>query len=154
MSTLADEIKRSPGRPKQSLEAAPIKKGSNSWQPASVTDVVNKEEGFRYRWLNKSPENLSKKKVEKWEILSGLQSDKSSSASGDKGLSSVIEKHDVILARISEENALQRDDYFNKESQRRVAGLTAHVKKELGKEGAGSHGKITISSRKGEETIE
>lgn len=140
-----------PGRP-------PIKKGKSSWTPASVTEVTNKEPGYRYRWSSKTPDNLAKKEAEGWETVSGVTSDKaipSPERIGEgKKLTSVYEKHDVILQRIPEENAQARDAYFDNENKRRIAGLTAHIKKEIGKAGANMHGEITISSRRGEQVIE
>lgn len=146
-----EAVKRGPGRPKQDA----LKKGNSSWQPASMTDVTNKEPGYRYRWSRKDPDNLYKKDAEGWETISGLTSDKTAPVEGNrinegKALSSIHEKHDVILQRIPEEVAQKRDEYYNNESARRVAGLTAHIKKEMGKEGAEAHGDITISSRKGQ----
>lgn len=131
-----------------------LKKGNSSWKPASVTDVTNKEPGYRYRWVSKEPSNLQKKRDEHWETVSGLTSDKvapeeSNRINDGKDISSVYEKHDVLLMRIPEETAQGRDAYYNAESERRVAGLTSHIKKELGKDGADTHGDITISSRKG-----
>lgn len=136
----------------------PLKKGNSSWTPASITDVRGKEPGFRYRWVNKDPDNLAKKEAEGWESLNGLQADGTTSESSNridegKSLTSVREKRDVILQRIPEETALKRDAYYNSENERRISGLTAHIKKEAGKEGAGVHGEITISSRRGEQTI-
>lgn len=145
-----------PGRPKQE-----VKKGRSSWAPASVTDVTDKEEGFRYRWSRKDPENIAKKEREGWETVSGLSSDSVKAADDGrvqtgKKLTSTYEKHDVILQRIPEETALERDAYYNRESQRRVEGLTAHVKKEMQDKGGNApvHGDITISSRKGTQVIE
>lgn len=141
------------------LGRPPLKKGKTSWKPASVTDVVNKEDGYRYRWSNKSPDNLHKKSLEGWETVSAINGGNISV--GDriqdgKNLSSTFEKHDVILQRIPEETAKQRDDYFDNETQRRTAGLTAHLKKEIRDKGdnAPVHGNITISSRKGTQVIE
>lgn len=136
----------------------PLKRGNSSWKPASVTDVVNKEPGNRYRWVNKDPDNLAKKEAEGWETINGLQADKASPVGSNrieegKPLTSVYEKRDVVLMRLPEETALQRDAYYNAENERRVTGLTAHIKKEAGKEGTGVHGEITISSRRGEQTI-
>ena len=145
------------GRPKK--DAAPLKKGRSSWKPASVTEVINKEDGYRYRWANKNPDNLAKKEAEGWETVSKITSDKSLNVPSGKindgaNLSSIQEKHDVILQRLPEELALERDDYYQSETNRRTAGLTAHVKKEIGKEGAASHGEITISSRTGTQVID
>ncbi len=136
----------------------PLKRGNSSWKPASITDVVGKEPGYRYRWANKDPDNLAKKEAEGWETVSGLKADNTTPTDSNridegKNLTSVYEKRDVVLQRIPEEKALQRDAYYNSENERRVTGLTAHIKKEAGKEGTGVHGEITISSRRGEQTI-
>lgn len=150
-----EDVKRGPGRPRQE---EPLKKGNSSWKPASATDVVNKEAGYRYRWARKDQDNIAKKKAEGWETVSGLTSDKATPEitnriNDGKSVSSVYEKHDVILQRIPEEIAQGRDAYFNAETERRTAGLTAHIKKDLAKDGAPSHGEITISSRKGTQTL-
>lgn len=142
------------------LGRPPMKKGIPSWKPASVTDVANKEEGYRYRWSNKNPDNLAKKAIEGWETVSGLTGDKSKPSEeriqDGKNLASTYEKHDVILQRMPEELALGRDEYFNNETLRRTAGLTAHLKKEMKDKGGNApvHGDITISSRQGTQVIE
>lgn len=138
----------------------PLKKGKPSWKPASVTDVVDKEDGYRYRWSNKDGDNLAKKEAEGWETVSRLTSDKAKPSEerfqDGKNLSSTYEKHDVVLQRIPEELASERDAYFQNETQRRTAGLTAHLKKEIKEKGANApvHGNITISSRSGTQVIE
>lgn len=146
-----EEVKRGPGRPKQESS---FKKGNSSWKPASLNEFYNKEDGYRYRMSRKDPNNLAKKAQEGWENVSGIHG--SETKHQDTGridhgtaLTSVQEGPDWILQRIPEELAQGRDDYYNNESQRRIAGLTAHIKKELGKDGAEAHGDITISSRKG-----
>lgn len=149
------EVKRGPGRPKQ--ESA-VKKGSSSWKPASLNVFTEKDPAFRYRMMRNDPENLSKKDQEGWQIVSGVQSSQTKHEEPNrieqgKPLTSVTEGRDWILGRIPEDVAQERDAFFNAESARRVSGLTAHIKKELTKEGAGSHGEITISSRQGTQTI-
>lgn len=131
---------------------AGVKKGKSSWKPASLNEFVNKEDGYRYRMSRNDPANLSKKAQEGWENVSGIQSpqtahDDPSRIEHGKPLTSVTEGHDWILQRIPEEVGQSRDEYIANETQRRTAGLTAHIKKELGKEGAETHGDITISSR-------
>lgn len=145
-----EDTKRGPGRPKQETI---LKKGNSSWKPASLNDFTNKEEGFRYRMSRKDPNNLAKKAQEGWENVSAvtspnIQHEETNRLDLGKAISSVQEGHDWILQRLPEELAQGRDDYYNNESDRRVMGLTAHVKKDLGKEGAASHGEITISSRR------
>ncbi len=153
-----EEQTRKPGRPK----SLSVKKGRPSWKPASVTDVTDKDPGFRYRWVNKNPDNLAKKQAEGWEIKGGITADKAQAVSDHKmdsgnNLTSVYEKRDVVLARIPEEIALERDAYMEQKTQKRTLGLTAHLKKGI-KEAAGNaplHGNITISSlRGGDQVIE
>lgn len=140
--------------PKQNM-----KKGRTSWSPASLNEFTGKEPGYRYRMSRKDPENLSKKEQEGWETVSAVQSaDTKHTPAGriDDGanLTSVQEGRDWVLQRIPEELAGKRDEYYNGEVERRTAGLTAHMKKEVGKSGAEVHGKITISSRSGEQVID
>lgn len=137
----------------------PPKKGRSSWKPASLNEFLNKEDGYRYRMSSKDPVNLAKKESEGWETVSGIHSANTEHVSAGrmndgKSLSSVQQGHDWVLQRIPEELALERDAYYNNETARRTAGLTAHIKKDLGKEGAKSHGNITISSNRGTQVIE
>lgn len=130
-----------------------MKKGTASWKPAAVTDIEGKEAGYRYRWANKDSDNLAKKHAEGWSMVDKT-TDKATPEAHNRlddgaSLSTVYEKKDVVLMRIPEELAQERDAYFNAETERRQAGLTAHLKQELGKDGASVHGDITISSRKG-----
>lgn len=136
-----------------------VKKGKSSWKPASAIEVVNKDPNYRYRWSAKTPDNLAKKDLEGWETVSDLQGDSVEHIDADriedgKKITSVYEKHDCILQRIPEEIAQERDAYINSETARRTKGLTAHLKKEIGKEGGVTHGDITISSRRGTEIID
>jgi len=149
---MSEDVKRGPGRPK-STETA-LKKGTPSWKPASVTEVTNKEDGYRYRWSNKLPDNLAKKAAEGWENVSAKVSE--NRIEHGQPLTSITEKHDVILQRIPEELAGGRDAYHDEKNKRRMAGLTSHLKKEMREKGgnAAVHGDITISSRRGTETFE
>jgi hypothetical protein len=137
----------------------PVKKGRPSWKPASVLDVIGKEDGYRYRWSNKAKDNLHKKEAEGWETLNGLQADGAKHVSSGRindgaKLTSIYEKHDCVLQRIPEEVAQARDEYYQQQNARQIAGLTSHIKKDLAKDGAVAHGDITISSRRGTQVIE
>ena len=146
------------GRPKsQKLE---LKKGKPSWKPASVTDVTNKEPGYRYRWANKLADNLAKKVAEGWETVSGITSDRAKAVDDGKidsgnRLTSGYEKHDVILQRIPEEIAQERDAYHNDKVRKQTLGLTSHFKNEIRDKGGNApvHGEITISSLRDNNTI-
>ncbi len=150
--SISQETKRGPGRP-------PVKKGRSSWKPASLNEFYNKEPGYVYRMVRKDPDNLAKKEAEGWEKVSSLQSGDLKRADpgridDGKPMTTVQEGKDWVLAKIPEELAVERREYFQKETDRRVAGLTAHLKKEAAKEGTDTHGNITISSRQGTQVIE
>ena len=135
-----------------------VKKGNSSWKPASAMEVINKEPGFRYRWSNKMPDNLAKKEVEGWETVSGVQSDQSvhldaGRMNDGKQMTSIRERHDVILQRIPEETAQGRDAYMNAKTEMRTNALTAHIKKAAKEDGTDTHGEITITSMRGEKII-
>lgn len=149
-----DEVKRGPDRPEQNV----LKKGKPSWKPASLNIFDNLEPGYRYRMMRKDPENLAKKYQEGWEAVSGTQSpDTKHQAPGTIGdhqpLTSVLEGKDWIMGRIPEEVGQARDEYIQTKTDRRTRGLTAHIKKDLAESGAPMHGEITISSRKGTQTL-
>lgn len=153
---MEQDVKRGPSRSSSKENA--LKKGNSSWKPASLNEFYDKEDGYRYRMARKDPTNLAKKAQEGWETVSGIQSPQTSQEDPSriehgKPLTSVTEGHDWILQRIPEDLAQGRDAYYNTETERRTAGLTAHIKKDLAKDGAEMHGEITISSRKGAQTV-
>lgn len=153
------QAKRSPGRPPKTSETVGVKKGSTTWMPANVSEVSNKEAGFRYRWARKDKDNLTKKSIEGWETVNAVTNPTTTAESGygrindGKPMTSAQERSDAVLLRIPEELAEKRDDYFNNESSRRVHGLTAHLKKELHGD-APVHGEIRIGSNRGTQVIE
>lgn len=153
-----ESVKRGPGRPSKSE----LKKGNPSWMPANVSEVTNKDPDYHYRWCRKDKDNLAKKKLEGWEVVSGVAGDQTQAENGQgrindgQKLTSVQERSDAILMRLPNELADSRSDYFRNETARRTQGLTAHLKEGLRKEGGGApvHGNITISSRQGTQVIE
>lgn len=156
------QAKRSPGRPPKNSDSVGVKKGTTSWTPANVSEVSNKEPGFRYRWARKDKDNISKKEREHWEIVNSINAPATQTESGygrindGKPLTSTQERSDSILMRMKEETAELRDDYYNNESSRRVQGLTAHLKKEMSTHGGNApvHGEIKVSTRQGTQIIE
>lgn len=128
-----------------------VKKGNSTWKPANVLDLYDKEPGYRYRIIEKSARNISKKQREGWEILTGLNASKTSMETGygrineGSSLTSVMEGHDYVIGRIPEDVAQERDDYINQRTNNSVKGLTRQAKKDLG-EGE-LHGSISLEQR-------
>lgn len=155
-------VKRGPGRPsavKTASSEIKLEKGRPSWKPAAVLDVTDKEDGYRYRWSSKNPENLARKGSEGWETVSGVNGEgaklvPSGRMNDGSNLTSIQEKHDCVLQRIPEEIAQERDAYFDQENARRISGLTSHIKKDIKNAGGEAHGEIIVSSREGIKTYE
>lgn len=128
-----------------------MKKGNSSWKPASVTDLVDKDPNYRYRLAYKDSDNIAKKKAEGWEIVDKktdqVSPEKHNRLNDGSSMDTAIVCRDTILMRMPEETALERDAYYDGVNKHRESALTAHVKNEVGKEGAATHGDITISSR-------
>lgn len=142
----------------ETRSAPPVKKGNASWKPANVVDVINKEEGFRYRLIRKDDTNIAKKKQEGWELLSGINAQGTDVQAGygrindGKKVSSVLEGHDYVVGRIPEDIAKERDAYYNNESDRRTKALYRDAKKDAAQSKGEIHGEITIE-RKGVRTV-
>lgn len=145
------EAKRGPGRPPKS--EAPFKKGSSTWKPANVDDTYDKDDGFRYRWINEDQTNLLKKELEGWEIVSDLSDPKTKSEVGygrindGAQLTSVRKRVGQVLARIPIETAEKRDTYMNAKTDRSLSALRREVGSDLKKGGAPVHGSITLEKR-------
>lgn len=146
--------KRGPGRPPNN--EAPLKKGRSTWKPANVLDIIDKEPGYRYRVAEKSARNIAKKQREGWEVVSAINSPNTDNKSIGNGVDigkptgSVLEGYDYIIMRIPEEDALERDAYYNSESSRRMSALKRQTSDEfskIGKDGAPVHGSITIEKK-------
>lgn len=151
-----NEAPRGPGRPPKN--EAPLKKGNSTWKPANVLDIFDKEPGYVYRIVEKSPRNVAKKQREGWEFVSALQSPNTGNLAGnslDRGaqMTSVVDGFDFVVMRLPEEMAQQRHDYFNNESDRRMSALKRLTSEDVSKVGgAPVHGSISIE-KKGIRTI-
>lgn len=152
-ATQANEsLKRGPGRPPKE-DSVEMKKGRDSWQPASILDVFDKDPNFTYRVVEKSQRNVAKKLREGWEMVSALASPQTgNNAIGNgidlgKSLTSVHEGHDYVIMRMPNETAKLRADYINKENDRRTMALKRLTSEDIKKTGAPIHGSITMEQR-------
>lgn len=147
--------KRGPGRPPKEPE---VKKGARSWSPSNLGDVIEKEDGFRYRRVRKEDDNVAKKREEGWEFVSGINSSRtqavhpSSRPDEPHKLTSNVEGRDWVAMRLDDETAKARDDYHNQKVNRIEKRIFTQTKNDLGKEGAAVHGNLT-KERKGVRTI-
>ena len=99
------------------------KKGNATWKPAPKLKVKNKEAGYRYRWLNKEGHNVDTKLEEGWELVSKLHGKQPEHEAGTTGMTSNLEYRDMILARMTEELAVARNAFFQKETDTKTREL-------------------------------
>jgi len=127
------------------------KKGLPTYREASRTDVLDREEGFRYYWVSKEPGKVAKRLEEGWETCHGgnssVKHDERSHVDEESKTTSVIEKHDLVLMRIPEEMAQARERMIQERNDRLEAAITADVNKASRKTGAKSHGEVKIERR-------
>lgn len=108
---------------------APVRKRV-SWRPASRTGAVKAPEGYRIRWCHDTPENISKKKTEGWEILDKTKFPDASvkefehQVTDSNGLSSSILKRNELVAMVLHEDiAKERDAYHQQETEDRTQAI-------------------------------
>jgi hypothetical protein len=93
-----------------------------SWKPASRLGNPIKPEGFRMRWCEDSPENISKKKAEGWEILDKTKfpelanSDYEQRVTDAHGETTILKRNELVAMVLPEEKALARDEYYRQET--------------------------------------
>lgn len=154
--------KRGPGRPPKTNEVL-MKKGAKSWTPSNLGDLLNKEPGFRYRWVRNEPDNIAKKEAEGWQFVNGTTDPKtatflsSSRLDEPKQLTSNPTRRDAIAMRLDDDGedstAKQRDRYHNDKVNRLEKRLFAGTKQDLATEaGAPIHGNLT-KEHKGVRTV-
>lgn len=112
------------------------------WKPGSRMGKTIKPEGYRLRWCEDTPENISRKKLEGWEILNttnfaGLGSSEYEKRSTDSNgnTSTVLKRNELIAMIIPEDLALEREAYFEQETRERTKDSleNTNAKKVLGK---------------------
>ena len=95
-------------------------KGNKSWKPAILLDVPIKEAGFRYRWRLKDPDNVQRALQEGWEVVQKKTGHKGPAVDpvidiiDDTGKlkTSLTEFRELILMRLPEDIAVERDEYY------------------------------------------
>lgn len=102
------------------------------WQPASKLKPVNTQPGYRYRYVHK--DNLARMQDEGWEIVSKASAKKLESnpvRTLDDGtpIDSVEKVRDLILCRMPEETAKQREAYFRSRSEALVKSSWRELEK-------------------------
>ena len=107
------------------------------WSPPSALDAPPAPDGYRHRWLRtelmgtEDTKNMSGKLRSGWELVRGDEYPDDLYPTVDSGkYQGVIGVGGLVLARISEELAQSREDYFRKMTQDRDEALDNDVLKD------------------------
>lgn len=114
------------------------KKGRPSWDEASTLLVYNKaggmfskgDDGFCYRWEVNDPHRIQIQKARGWEIVSDLAStglnrgSENDTIDDGKQMTSVNEYKELVLMRITEDLARDREQHMQDKADRQMQIVT------------------------------
>jgi hypothetical protein len=112
-------------------------KRPQTWTPPSSLDAPTAPDGFRHRWIRTETlgmddtKNMSGKLRSGWELVRGDEYPEQSYATVKEGkYAGVIGVGGLVLARIPEEIAAQRDAYYKRQTQERDEAVNNDLMKE------------------------
>jgi hypothetical protein len=108
-----------------------------TWTPPSSLDAPPAPHGYRHRWIRSEilgfddTKNMAGKLREGWELVRADEYPDESFPSMNEGkYAGVIGVGGLVLARISEEIAKSREDYFNRQTRDRDEAVNNDLLKE------------------------
>lgn len=124
------------------------KKGNRSWAPAAPLGIKSRDSSSRLRWVHAEPANMLKKRAEGWEQADAGDAvhDRPNGVESGKGSpAGVLEYRDMVLMKMPEEMAQEREAYYRNASQEQLTGLKTRTKRDIrSKTGVTVEGDITI----------
>ena len=112
-------------------------KRPQTWTPPSSLDAPPAPDGFKHRWIRTEvlgmddTKNMSGKLRSGWELVRGDEYPEQAYATVKEGkYAGVIGVGGLVLARIPEEIAAQRDAYYKKQTQERDDAVNNDLMKE------------------------
>ena len=112
-------------------------KRPQTWTPPSSLDAPPAPDGFRHRWIRTEvlgmddTKNMSGKLRSGWELVRGDEYPDQAYATVKEGkYAGVIGVGGLVLARIPEEIAAQRDAYYKRQTQERDDAVNNDLMKE------------------------
>lgn len=124
------------------------KKGARSWVPAAPLGIKAKDPTNRLRWVHAEPANMLKKRAEGWEraTRSDAVHDRPNGVESGVGApADVLEYRDMVLMKLPEDVAREREAYYRTQAQQQLSGLQSRAKTEIRRQtGATVDGSIQI----------
>lgn len=126
----------------------PKKKGNRSWRPAAPLGLKAKNPNFRMKWGHTDPARMMRAQAEGWVPADPGDAvhDRPSGVDAGKGApSSITEYRDMVLLKMPEEMAKERDAYYREAASSQLNGIKTRAKKEIRQQtGVAIEGSVTI----------
>lgn len=142
MEAASSEGSKSPKAPKAK------KKGNRSWRPAAPLALKAKDSSFRMKWGHTDPARMMRARAEGWEPADPGDAihDRPSGVDAGKGTpAGVVEYRDMVLLKMPEELARERDAYYREAAMNQLNAIKTRAKKEIRQQtGVSVEGSVTI----------
>lgn len=136
------------GAPEVAKAKVKAKKGTRSWQPAAPLAIKSRDPNTRIKWVSTDPANMLRKRAEGWEpAMAGDASHaRPNGVDNGKGIpAGVTEFRDMVLMKMPEEMARERDAYYQKRAADQLGAIKNRAKTEIrNATGVPVDGEITI----------
>lgn len=124
------------------------KKGSRSWRPAAPLALKSRDPSFRMKWGYTDPARMMRAQAEGWVPADPGDAvhDRPSGIDAGKGTpSSIVEYRDMVLLKMPEELAKERDAYYREAATTQLNTIKTRAKKEIRQQtGVTVDGSVTI----------
>lgn len=132
----------------RTTKTATPKKGNRSWTPAAPLGLKARNPEDRLRWVSTDQANLMKKRAEGWEYADkgdAVHDRPNGVESGVGAPAGVLEYRDMVLMKMPEELAREREAYYQARAQEQLSGLSSRTKRDIAAQtGAIVEGEIKI----------
>jgi len=134
--------------PKKGAKAKAKKTGSRSWRPAAPLALKSRDPAFRLKWGRSDPAQMMRARAEGWVQADPKDAihDRPNGVEGGQGApAGVTEYRDMVLLKMPEELARERDAYYREAAQKQLRGIRTRAKREIRQQtGISVEGEVTI----------
>jgi len=115
-------------------KAKKVAKGTRSWKPAAPLAIKSRDPNYRIKWVHTDAANVLRKKAEGWAMADTgdarhARPGSVESGAGDGG--SITEFRDMVLMKMPESMARERDAYYQNRANEQLMGVKDRDKKKI-----------------------
>ena len=127
----------------------PKKKGKSSWAPANRLTVANKQEDFRYRFVDQDAMNVQRKQAEGWQFVNrstGIPGEhiRPGHVGDDTPIDGAMTYRDLVVMGLPEELAQERDAWVAERTDQQERDIVKNLKRQAEDAGGSVSPKLVI----------